>query len=1059
MARSGSFGTSLNPFGTGSFGGLAQYDIGDSLKDLEAYRLEIAWGNGDITDEEYAASLAKLVAAATPGTQALLSAQNKLEDVTYRIGRSQAEAQGPDALIAFDQQALAGMNPGNLRYRDVKSSLDAQLANRRSRDYGLIVDAYNRGETSTESLLEWVENTQASLPSDAPDRDNWASVQANLVERVVSEKDAQVYQDYQDKKLSGADFVAYLTGRRDAYSMDSPKWVEADRRLADAVKNVKDTANAKADQEFFNLYSQGKKSDASYLLYVKRRIDAMDPSDPQLPEWKHKLSQAAHSIAEDQLRHAVTTATTAAGDAKARKNLRDFYVAYSKTLNPGSAEFRQTEESILALIRPAAGGSGGGGGGGGSAGGGGGGGVVEVHKGVPKIIPTTGGFDYIATLLRPSARENKKAQGIAVEILALNLSNAKKAENDAVWLYHDPRYPGQTVAERDKYGVLVKRDAQGNRVERGGKQSYVPGSSYRASSSDEIAALQMLTADYSDDLASVAAARGDRKAYWDAIDDGNDARDSARTTQAHAIQRDATTELKALEDGVELHTKLNDPATVVALLLQQAAVIKGAMDAGALDLEQRETWRKRGEALESNPMFPDLETDISGDPVYNRDGTRNQVGGMVDLKTGAYVPGVHFMLDTDSKGEEKWGPVRIDPAYEEDWATTHVTVQTGALGVRVVGEVQVSNGPSINIIVTTTDGAKKEIPWGGPVAYISYRDGYNNLVSGYSIDGMRTWIHAAGVQGKPKLELSGAMTYTENADGSATITDGNGNKMFALGPEGWTAGDGLAGAMQVNAVGWFGQAGPPTRGGVGVPGQQFRIVTAVTGPNGGPALNFVPREILYTEITAANVGAVARRTVATGAAAGASLAEESAAIRARGLGGPAMIPYADEDAARRQRRDDIRARDKRNADATARLQLGDTLADETNDIAARSSPTTQIVNTATGFTTGASSLAGIISLGSALINVTAPPKNLPPISPYVGFTLPTVPVYTGPLGRTPAPLPVALPRPTPVTPPLVVARGATPTPSGTEARIYEPEPAPVVKPKAPVPVYTGPLGR
>ena len=66
MARSGSFGTSLNPFGTGAFGGLSQYDIGDSLKDLEAYRLEIAWGNGDITDEEYAASLTRLLAAATP---------------------------------------------------------------------------------------------------------------------------------------------------------------------------------------------------------------------------------------------------------------------------------------------------------------------------------------------------------------------------------------------------------------------------------------------------------------------------------------------------------------------------------------------------------------------------------------------------------------------------------------------------------------------------------------------------------------------------------------------------------------------------------------------------------------------------------------------------------------------------------------------------------------------------------------------------------------------------------------------------------------------------------
>ena len=370
-ARRGTFGTSRNPFGSGTFGGLGQYNIGDNpknigdnLKDLEAYRLEIAWGNGQITDAEYAASLAGLVAAADPGTRTLLSAQNKLEDVTYRIGRSQADAAGLDALIAFDQQALAGMNPGNLRYRDVKSSLDASLAQRRSRDYGKIVDDYNAGLTSTESLLAWVENTIGSLPADAPDADNWVGVRASLADRIVGEKDAQVYQDYQDRTMAPADFLAYLTGRRDAYDMDSPKWAEANRRLEDAQKNVKNTALAVRDQDVFNRYAQGKISDNTYLVYINKRIAAMEPGDPALPEWKHKLTMAAHSIAEDKLRHEVNIATAGsnarsaaahknlpptAAETTARKNLLAFYQAYIRTLNPGSAEARATEENIVSL--------------------------------------------------------------------------------------------------------------------------------------------------------------------------------------------------------------------------------------------------------------------------------------------------------------------------------------------------------------------------------------------------------------------------------------------------------------------------------------------------------------------------------------------------------------------------------------------------------------------------------------------------------------------------------------------------------------------------------------
>ncbi len=1053
MARSGSFGTSLNPFGTGSFGGLSQYDIGDNLKDLEAYRLEIAWGNGEITDEEYAASLTKLVAAATPGTQTQLSAQNKLDDVTYRIGRSRAEAQGPDALIAFDQQALAGMNPGNLRYRDLKDTLNAELAQRRSRDYGLLVDAYNAGQTSTESLLDWVEKTVASLPPDAPDRDNWASVEANLVERTVSEKDAQVYQDYQDGTMKPADFLAYLTGRRDAYDMSSPKWAEADRRLKDAQKNVKDAANAKADQAFFNLYAEGKKSNESYLLYVSRRIDGMEPDDPQLPEWKHKLALAAHSIAEDKLRHEVTMATTAAADARARKNLRDFYVAYKRTLNPGSSEYRHTEEQILAL-KPRTG-----------TGGGGKGNVVKGDEDTPKVIPTTGNFDHIITLLTPNPHAPKKDQAVAVAALRLNLDSAQNAKNDKVWLYTDPRYPGQMVTRRNPDGTVWKDPKTG-------KTEKIPGSSYRLTSSDEIAGMQMATATYSYGLAGIAlhggvvggkaVKGGDFKGYWTALWHANTALDAARSTQAHAVQKDITNQLKAYDEGIEAATKLNDNALVVNLLMMKGQAIRQGLADATLDDAQRDRLLARADQIENDPRLPVFETDMQGNPVYGPDGKRVQVGGFVDvvnsprnadgsLVFGAAVlaPDVHFMLDTDAKGNPAWGLVR-DTGAPGMWGLNHVTVQTGAFGQRVVGEVQVTKAPTLGLWVTTQDGTKKHIPYPGDAQFISYVDGYGNRVTGYSIDRGATWVRATGGV-LPQLELNGKVTWTTAADGSIKVTDGAGKELFAS-PDGVNWGGGGT-ALDGAPISWYGQAAVMAGGvspdGVGAQGQQFRIVRAVPGPDGAPTLNLVPREIIYAEITAANAAANVTRVQNAGAAAGASLAEESGAIRVRGLRGTPTTPETDATAWRRQKQADAAA--IRGQETNAAARTWDTLAEENAAVRERGSGdqwrtagalATSLVNQATPAVTG------ILSLGATLMNAVTPPTWLPPvyISPKVGFTL-----SPPPLKSAPATLPPPVKA---VTPPLVVRRGTTPTPSGDENRIYEPEP--VVKK---TPVYTGPLGR
>ena len=140
-ARRGGFGGGLNPFGGGQLGSLAQYDIGKDLADLAVYQTEVAWGNGQATDAEYVDALRRAAAAADPNTQGYYSAQNKVDDAVYRIGRSVAEGQGLDALIAFDQAALATMSPDNLRYRDILDSVQSEMAQRRSRDYGELVDA------------------------------------------------------------------------------------------------------------------------------------------------------------------------------------------------------------------------------------------------------------------------------------------------------------------------------------------------------------------------------------------------------------------------------------------------------------------------------------------------------------------------------------------------------------------------------------------------------------------------------------------------------------------------------------------------------------------------------------------------------------------------------------------------------------------------------------------------------------------------------------------------------------------------------------------------------
>ena len=497
------------------------------------------------------------------------------------------------------------------------------------------------------------------------------------------------------------------------------------------------------------------------------------------------------------------------------------------------------------------------------------------------------------------------------------------------------------------------------------------------------------------------------------------------------------------------------------------AIAQGLADAN-LDGGQRDRLLAKADQIEKDPRLPVYQTDIAGNPVYGPDGRRVQVAGAVNVDAskrnadgsiafgGAVLaPGWHFTLD-DTAGKTDWGLVNeADAGYPPGaWALNHIQVVTGAFGQRVVGDVKVQDAPtslSVGIRVQTQNG-EKFIPYTQGAKFLTYIDGYGNRVNGYSVDNGKTWVMATGGV-LPSLELAGKVTWTEKPDGSVEITDGASNVLFRS-ADGVSWESDLAKPMVAGAIGWFGQAaaqsGTSTAAGVGAPGQQFRLVYAYNGTDGMGALNLTPREILYSEATAASAAETARRTVAVGSAQEASLAEESAAIRARGRV-PVPIPQTDPTMYRRQGYADYAAKLAKAEAATARLQVGQSLEDETAAIQARQSPGAawrQVGAMATAMIDQVTPIfQGIITIGNTIMAAASPPTYLPApyIAPIVGFTLPSLRPVT----------PIALPK-VPVTTPITIKKGVTPTPSGDENRIYEPAPKPAPKP-APAPAPARPI--
>lgn len=815
MARKGGFGASLNPFGSGSLGGFSQYSLGDDLAALRRYEAEVAWANGQLSNGDYLRVLEEALAATSADSRERVAAQNKLDDARYRIGRQAAELAGPDALIDYDRAALATMRPDNLRYNDVKQVLASELAQRRSRDYGKLVEAFNAGTATIEKLAAWVSTTLAGLPEDAPDRDNWTQTAAELTRRAQDEADSKAYQDYQMGRMKPDAFLAYLTTRRDGFVPGSPQYDDWTRRLEDATKQVRDAKLATQDQTFFNAYNEGKKSDKEYLAYLKGRIGAMDADDPNRAEWEHRYRTAGFSLAEDQLRFDVQHGKAPVG------RLVKFYEAYRATLNRGSAEWRSVTERLEAARKWK------------PAGGGGAGSAQTFGKDDPgKAISPRSNLDTIIHQVSITALSSKAAvanYGLNVD----SLENAYK-RGDKQWLFHDPANPGAVTQARDSMGNPV--------VGKDGKPVMVRGSFYVPVTSEAYSKLLGVKVDYESSVAEAALAKGRMKDYYTHASYAAEAQDRLRAADIHTAIRRLETELSAKEKEIEHFKVMGDKAAYLNAVQDALGIVAQIQSDPLLDESKRNSLEDKAERLADSPLVPKV------DPVSGKllPGPVDVAASARDPKTGkwtnvALAPGWHDVFSISPTTGERTIQQRFDNDPPGVWQSKHVTIHARYGEKVITADAAVTDGPITPLMVVHTPDGDMTVRGPASAKAVVYFDDEGQHTA-YTLDG-KSWITTdTGVL--PMVEFNVRPSKSaKDEDGTVRWYDDKGTEVLVVAPDG-----GVKVPAGMESVTWFGQAAADAfprdargrgsyqavlagaRGGIGAPGVAMTLTEM--GANG-----------------------------------------------------------------------------------------------------------------------------------------------------------------------------------------------------------------------------------
>jgi Transglycosylase SLT domain len=244
-------GGTLNPFSGGGtdFGAFNILNAGN-----EAYlifvKVETAWNAGKATNDEYLAALGVYANAQDAGSSDWVSAQARLENAKYTVGRNVLSA-GVDArtvpvsdLVAYDKQSLAGLLPDSGEYQQRLGAYRSSQSQLISDEEKKKVDLYQAGKLTTTALRAWYQGVLDG-PTIDQNPDLVESIKGRvdeLTSRAQDEKDSKMLSDFNDGKVTTHDFLAYATAAKGRYAAGTSQALEWDGRIKDAATNASETA-------------------------------------------------------------------------------------------------------------------------------------------------------------------------------------------------------------------------------------------------------------------------------------------------------------------------------------------------------------------------------------------------------------------------------------------------------------------------------------------------------------------------------------------------------------------------------------------------------------------------------------------------------------------------------------------------------------------------------------------------------------------------------------------------------------------------------------------------
>ena len=214
-----SFG-SLNPFGGGDQS-FSSFNVGKSTVDasqaayLEFQKVETDYQAGLVDDATYRAAFEKYRGTLKVDSSEAVNAQARAASLAYSLDRDalirqiQAGQASWSQLVAFDQNSMAGMNPGSQEYRDREARMWASQVNEFREAEQKIADDLSSERITYAQALEWYEGARNLYSNNYGLMSSIEDTIAKVKVEIVREQDNEVLNKWKGGTLSLDGLLAY----------------------------------------------------------------------------------------------------------------------------------------------------------------------------------------------------------------------------------------------------------------------------------------------------------------------------------------------------------------------------------------------------------------------------------------------------------------------------------------------------------------------------------------------------------------------------------------------------------------------------------------------------------------------------------------------------------------------------------------------------------------------------------------------------------------------------------------------------------------------------------